>query len=122
MTTEILEILDKLEFFQGQRAGLELWLDKPEEVQEKDLENFNRDIQKIREFVLNVQKSAEDVLERLEEERQKMRDESDRFSTLYLDNFESDDPMKAVAESVIVCEQKSFAFGEAIEIVKEGLK
>lgn len=48
---EILEILDKFEFFQGQRAGRELWANKPEQVQEEDLKNFCRDIQRIREYV-----------------------------------------------------------------------
>lgn len=48
---EVLEILDKMEFFQGQRAGRELWMDKPEDVQERDLLNFINDIQKIREYV-----------------------------------------------------------------------
>lgn len=32
---DVLEILDKLEFFYGQRAGRELWADKPMEVQNK---------------------------------------------------------------------------------------
>ena len=40
----VMEILDKMNFFQGQRAGRELWNDKPFEVQEEDLENFKRDI------------------------------------------------------------------------------
>ena len=43
-TSEVLEILDKMEMFQGQRAGRELWADKPREVQEQDLTKFNRDI------------------------------------------------------------------------------
>lgn len=49
--SEVLEILDKIEFFQGQRAGRELWMDKPKDVQERDLQNFNNDLQKIREYV-----------------------------------------------------------------------
>lgn len=48
---ECLEILDKMEFFGGQRAGRELWFDKQKEVQEVDLKNFNDDIQKVREYV-----------------------------------------------------------------------
>ena len=43
-----LDILDKWEFFQGQRAGRKLWSDKPREVQDKDIENFNRDLGFIR--------------------------------------------------------------------------
>ena len=52
--SEILYTLDKMQFFLGQRAGRELWNDKPEDVQEKDLENFNRDIEKIKEYLWNV--------------------------------------------------------------------
>ena len=43
-----LDILNKWEFFQGQRAGRELWSDKPREVQDKDIEDFNRDLEFIR--------------------------------------------------------------------------
>lgn len=49
-----LEILDKFQFFQGQRAGRELWNDKPVEIQNKDIKNFNKDI----EFIGNVLKSV----------------------------------------------------------------
>ena len=49
-----LEILDKLQFFQGQRAGRELWNNKPVEIQDEDIKNFNKDI----EFIRNVLKSA----------------------------------------------------------------
>ena len=47
----VMEILDKLKFFQGQRAGRELWNDKPVEVQEEDLENYKRDIDTIRSYI-----------------------------------------------------------------------
>ena len=43
-----LDILNKWGFFQGQRAGRELWSDKPREVQDKDIEDFNRDLEFIR--------------------------------------------------------------------------
>lgn len=49
-----LEILDKFQFFQGQRAGRELWNDKPVEIQNEDIKNFNKDI----EFIRNVLKSV----------------------------------------------------------------
>lgn len=63
---EILEILDKIEFFQGQRSGRELWETKPEKVQNEDIENFNRDIQKIRDYVLKSQNTLERIVDRLE--------------------------------------------------------
>lgn len=52
--SKCLEILDKFQFFQGQRTGRELWNDKPAEIQDEDIKNFNRDI----EFIRNVLKSA----------------------------------------------------------------
>lgn len=47
---EIMDILDKMEFF-NQRAGRELWADKPKEVQDRDIADRERDIQKIREYL-----------------------------------------------------------------------
>ena len=46
-----IEILDKFSFFGGQRAGRELWNDKPREVQDEDIASFNRDIEWLREFI-----------------------------------------------------------------------
>jgi len=46
-----IEILDKLSFFGGQRAGRELWNDKPRKVQDEDIASFNRDIEWVREFI-----------------------------------------------------------------------
>ena len=43
-----LDILNKLQFFQGQRAGRELWNNKPEDVQNKDIENFYKDLDFLR--------------------------------------------------------------------------
>lgn len=43
------DILDKWEFFYGQRAGRELWAEKPTEVQNEDIANFCRDLELVRE-------------------------------------------------------------------------
>lgn len=48
---EVMDILDKWQFFLGQRAGRELWMDKPTKIQEEDLANFNRDLETVRSFV-----------------------------------------------------------------------
>lgn len=48
---EVIDILDKWQFFLGQRAGRELWMDKPTAIQEEDLANFNRDLETVRSFV-----------------------------------------------------------------------
>ena len=45
----VIDILDKWEFFYGQRAGRELWADKPTEVQNEDIANFCRDLGLVRE-------------------------------------------------------------------------
>lgn len=55
---KIIDILDKFQFFQGQRAGRELWLNKPIEVQEEDLENFNKDIRTIRDYICDLETSV----------------------------------------------------------------
>lgn len=46
---KVLEILDKMEFFQGQRAGREMWANKPTEVQDEDIADFCRDLGIVRE-------------------------------------------------------------------------
>ena len=56
---EVVDILDKMEFFQGQRAGRELWNDKPVEVQEMDLESFNRDIRTIRDYIFQLEETRQ---------------------------------------------------------------
>ena len=48
---KVFDILDKMEFFQGQRAGRELWNDKPKEVQDKDISDFIKDINYIRSYL-----------------------------------------------------------------------
>lgn len=48
---KVIEILDKLSFFGGQRAGRELWNDKPREVQDEDIANFNRDIEYLKDII-----------------------------------------------------------------------
>ena len=46
-----IEILDKFSFFGGQRAGRELWNDKPREVQDEDIASFNRDIEYLKDII-----------------------------------------------------------------------
>ena len=50
-TEKVLDILSKWGFFFGQRAGRELWVDKPREVQEQDIETFTRDMETVQEYV-----------------------------------------------------------------------
>lgn len=50
-TGEVLEILSKWDFFYGQRAGRELWADKPKKVQDQDVADFNRDMETVKNWV-----------------------------------------------------------------------
>lgn len=50
------DTLDKIQFFQGQRAGRELWNDKPRDVQDEDLATFNRDIDSVRDYIISLEK------------------------------------------------------------------
>ena len=52
---EVVDILDKMQFFQGQRAGRELWNEKPVEVQEMDLDSFNKGIRAVRDYILQLE-------------------------------------------------------------------
>lgn len=45
--------------FQGQRAGRELWGDKPKAVQDRDIANFNRNLQTIRNYIKKISNMSE---------------------------------------------------------------
>ena len=48
---KVRDILCKWSFFGGHREGRELWAEKPKEVQDKDIADFNRDMKHIKDFV-----------------------------------------------------------------------
>lgn len=52
---QAIDIIEKFEFFQGQRAGRELWADKEHVVQEVDLANFRCDCQDLLEYLKETQ-------------------------------------------------------------------
>lgn len=62
------EVLDKLQFFGGQRTGRELWSEKPREVQDEDIANFNWDVEWLRDFICRMDAGWIPVEERLPEE------------------------------------------------------
>jgi hypothetical protein len=74
----VIEILDKMDFFQGQRAGRELWNDKPFEVQEQDIANFSRDISLIKEYIT----SQEQRIKELETENMVTSGEAERLAVV----------------------------------------
>lgn len=46
-----LDILEKFDFFEGQRAGRELWSEKPTEVQDEDIKSFSRDVAFLKDLI-----------------------------------------------------------------------
>lgn len=64
MTREeaIIDILEKWSFFFGQRAGRELWGDKPKEVQDQDIADFNRDMNTVRSALRPVSREQVEKL------------------------------------------------------------
>ena len=46
-----LDICTKLDFFGGQRAGRELWFQKPVEVQDEDIRQFVKDVAFLRRII-----------------------------------------------------------------------
>lgn len=73
----IMEILDKLKFFGGQRALRELWADKPTDVQDADIDSFNENIEAIRDYIQQLQTENAEKNERirqLEAERDAMKE------------------------------------------------
>ena len=59
---QAIDILDKFDFFQGQRAGRELWNDKPFDVQEEDIKAFSRDVAELKAYIADVVPKSEVVL------------------------------------------------------------
>ena len=57
---EALDILDRMEFFQGQRAGRELWSQKNPQLQDIDIACFVRDISNLREYVSSLATDTND--------------------------------------------------------------
>ncbi len=64
---EITEALDMLQFFGGQRAGRELWADKPTDVQNADIESFNEKIKAIRAYIRQLEAQNAELLKKVEQ-------------------------------------------------------
>lgn len=52
---QAIDIINKFDFFYGQRAGRELWFNKPREVQDEDIINFSRDCKRLLEYLENTE-------------------------------------------------------------------
>lgn len=50
-----LNCLEKMQFFMGQRAGRELWMSKPKNVQDVDIEQYNHDIETVMHYIRQLE-------------------------------------------------------------------
>jgi chromosome segregation ATPase len=89
------DILHKLDFFYGQRAGRELWNEKPTDVQDKDIENFSKDVAFLKDFI-NRQKAE---IERLEHIRADLSREADQIAEEYSNLVIEKDELFDIAEA-----------------------
>lgn len=64
------DILNKFKFFGGQRAGRELWFDKPVDIQNEDIKNFVDDVNFLESFI-DSQKAE---IEKLQKENCELKD------------------------------------------------
>jgi hypothetical protein len=71
------DILAKLDFFYGQRAGMELWFEKPIDIQDEDIRNFSNDVAFLKDFI-NIQNA----------EVERWREESGKQGVLWARHFE----------------------------------
>lgn len=74
-----LEILQRFDFFQGQRAGREMWNDKPKDVQDKDIEDFSRDCRLLIEYVISILEDAEKRIDALDHTTEKAACKNESF-------------------------------------------
>ena len=54
-----LDILERFDFFQGQRAGRELWNEKPFDVQEQDIAKFSQDVAWLKNYIKELTEENE---------------------------------------------------------------
>lgn len=100
------EILDKLCFFGGQRAGRELWNAKPRKVQDEDIANFNRDIEWLRDFIRRMNGGWIPVEEQLPEEKKSVLVQWEKYdrhlnvTLTYLDVMWLEDEEDVVFETI----------------------
>lgn len=88
---QAIDILERFDFFQGQRAGRELWNDKPFDMQEQDIAKFLQDVASLKNYI-----------NELTEENERLRSEWISVDERLPDNY------RAV---LVVCESTSISGG-----------
>lgn len=78
------DILDKFKFFGGQRAGRELWIGKPVDVQDEDIADFVRDVTFLKDFITDLEaknKICAEVIVRQDNEIDKLSEAVDNYDS-----------------------------------------
>ena len=107
---KVKDILEKWEFFLGQRAGRELWFDKPAEIQDKDIYNFLRDL-----------KSVKDLITYQQSENKRLGKEVDLVSIQFQDLQERYEEAQAKIDKLKECPKCVYEYdGEIMEYCVQG--
>lgn len=75
-----LDILDKMAFFQGQRAGRELWFEKPFDVQEQDIADFSQGIEFVKNIIADADAFA--LIREMKKQIRKLEDDVENFKSI----------------------------------------
>lgn len=108
---QAIDILEKFDFFQGQRAGRELWNDKPFDVQEQDIAKFSQDVASLKNYI-----------KELTEENKKLKDDYDKndaeWREIYADSQSKWEKAyeKLEVENQRLC-QNNLVFAQGVEKV-----
>lgn len=94
-----LDILDRMDFFQGQRAGRELWNDKPYEVQEEDIKGFSRDVAELKAYIADVVPKSE-----VDEIVRQWKEEANCWQNNYITELRDDEQIKSEVAREIFAE------------------
>ena len=106
-----LDILDRFDLFGGQRAGRELWNEKPVDVQNEDIEKFVKDVVFLKDLINRLQ--AEN--ERLKNAYKQCAWERDVFAK---------DTREELTKHITICEAekteiKAEAYKECLEKIEQ---
>lgn len=89
---KVFDILSRWDFFFGQRAGRELWVDKPREIQDKDIVDFSQDMRTVRRWVLEAARLM--GYEVVEDNAPTLKDAIDKYLEIKQEEANMDKPLK----------------------------
>lgn len=82
------DILEKMEFFGGQRAGREAWFNKPIDIQNQDIRGFLRDIDFLKAFINRQQAEIERLKTEIDKNFDKWHILAERTKNRYAELYE----------------------------------